>query len=318
MASQIQNDGADAAPDRLTPADVADLNMGGTKDPKDFNRTYKAAVERAVSGTALKPFDGDCAPTISAGADDQVVSVVQKDGRPVRERMKNGPDTVIAYDEEGNAHRFRDEKITVLPVDFSKIPEWRLKQMNETAYKLIEKYMKGATPTGGPDGMLSFNDISDIMKDIGKMDDLTEVEKCRLWSEVRNVMQDRKVPVLDADEKREMIDSWKGSSDPWHALITLNDGYHGNRLINMSPQDASRAIQAHENGAEADSMGFFRGLLWRGAKMVYGVNQGDINASEGQLKALRELRRGGTFAHYADEWQKQFVRTDRDRFGSPR
>lgn len=251
-----------------------------------------------------------------AGAN-QVTGTVIKDGRVVREHMQSGPDMVVAYDEQGNAHRYPDEKITGLPVDFSSIPDWRLKQMNETAYKLLEKYMIGSTPIGGPDGMISFHDVASIMKDITKMDDLTEVEKCRLWSEVRNVMHERNVPVLDADEQSEKIDSWKGSGDPWHALIVLNDGYHGNTLINMTPEEASQVIRDHEEGSETQNMGWFDALKWKTAKLVLGTNTGDIEASEAQLRALRELRSQGTFAAYAAEWERQFVRTDRDQWGFP-
>jgi hypothetical protein len=50
------------------------------------------------------------------------------------------------------------------------------------------------------------------------------------------------------------------------------------------------------------------GLTWQAARAILGINQGDINASEGQLSALRQLREKGSFAAYAEEWEKQFVR----------
>jgi hypothetical protein len=141
-------------------------------DREDFGSTLLTAAAGTNDSNALRRFDG-------------------QDGGPV-----------IVDD------RQRD-KVTALPVDFSGIPEERLKQMNEDATQLIRNYLTEQTPTGGPDLSLSFNNIADV-------------EKCRLWSEVRNLMQERGVHILDADEKPEMIDSWKGSRDPWHALITLN------------------------------------------------------------------------------------------------
>ena len=58
--------------------------------------------------------------------------------------------------------------------------------------------------------------------------------------------------------------------------------------------------------------------MFRGALLVYGINKGDVFASEGQLKALRKLRSKGSFSAYADEWTRQFVRTDRDQYGNPK
>ncbi len=344
-------DPADTANTEVEPRgenhDPRTLSAGTFADPIDFQNTLRTLATKPGASNALLSLDGPSGgPVIfdgnqvvcdashnvgfyqspgdggtgdggDGGGINQVVGTVTKDGKVVREHKESGPDVVVAYDDQGNAHRYPDEKITSLPVDFSSIPDWRLKQMNETAYKLLENYAIGTTPIGGPDGMISFHDVANIMKDISKMDDLTEVEKCRLWSEVRNVMQEQGVPVLDADEQSEKIDSWKGSGDPWHALIVLNDGYHGNTLINMSPEDASQAIRNHEEGSETENMGWFDALKWKTAKFVLGTNTGDIEASEGQLRALRELRSQGTFAAYAAEWERQFVRTDRDQWGYP-
>lgn len=295
-------------------------------NPTDFSSTLKLAANTGEQSgdPSMRAFDRGGAPMIVDACNDKnangvndVVSSVKQNGRVVREHMECGPDTVVGYDEKGVAHRFKDEKITKLPVDFSSIPDWRLKEMNTDALDLIRSKMVGLRPDGGPDGMVSFNDVSDMMKQVGKMEKYTEVEKARLWSEVRNLLQSRNVPILDADEKPEMIDSWKGSSDPWHAIITMNDGYHGDRLINMSPEQASKAIKDHEEGAEAKDMPWPRNWVWNTAHFVLGTNTGDINASEGQLRALRTYRDQGTFSAYADEWTKQFVRADRDKFGWP-
>jgi len=293
----------------------ARLYAGG----QDFSQTLKTALAEQGNRdkTSLSRIDGQNGPQI---VDDYPgeVQTVQKDGRVVRERSPNGPDVVVAYDSNGKPHRFQDQPIKSLPVDFSGIPDWRLAQISRSAQELIKKYTPERGSNNEPDCKLSFNDISGIMKDIGKREDLTEVEKCRLWSDVRVKMQKDGVPLLDADEKTKMIDSWRGAGDPWHALITMNDQYHGNRLINMSPQEASKALIAHEDGAETKDMPAWKSAAWQLLRAARGRNEGDVNASEGQLAALRELRSQGTFAAYAEEWTRQFVRTDRDQYGRPR
>ena len=327
--SNVSDSGADATT-KVEAAEAKPVNVQVYENPKEFSTSLSTAVEKQgqADGAILNRIEGTAAPfqlVADAGAAgerqatkaDSAVTRVVQDGKVVREHRNSGDDVVIAYDDKGTAHRFPDTKISKLPVDFSSIPDWRVKQITAQTDGLLKKYTDPKMPNGQPDGKMSFHDLSNIMKDIGKMDNLTEVEKCRLWSDVRVQMQSKGVPILDADETKKMIDSWKGSDDPWHALITMNDGYHGNRLINMSEKDATAAIQEHENGGEADKMGFVRGLMWKTDKAVYGVNTGDIEASEGQLRALRELRSKGTFSAYADEWTRQFVRQDRDQYGRP-
>lgn len=204
----------------------------------------------------------------------------------------------MCYDDGGKAESSIKDPVTKLPVDFSSIPEERGQQLDKDAQKLIDKYY-------AVDEEMSFKDVSNIMKDISKRDDLSETEKCALWTDVHHKMRQQDVDFDDKDENPAMVDSWKGSWDPWHALVGLNDGYHADKLINMSPEDASKAIFEHEDTKEADQAG----LTWKAARTVLGINQGDINASEGQLKALRELRDKGTFAAYAEEWEKQFVKS---------
>jgi len=309
--------------DHLMGNKKADVNDAGTTNPEvpaephvraevyrdnqNFGQTLNAALgqQQERDNTVLQRFEQTGTPLEIVG-----------DGQPVR--LSQVSDYVTAIDDQGKPHRFQNQPITKLPVDFSSIPEWREKQITAKTDDLIKKYTDGRTPSGWRDGKLSFNDFSSMMKDIGKMTDLTEVEKCRLWSDIRIKVQERDIPILDADEKEEMIDSWKGSWDPYHALITMNDGYHGDRLINMKPEDATKAILDHENGAEAAQMPAPRRWLWEGAYWIKGPNTGDINASEGQLKALRELRSQGTFSAYANEWTRQFVRTDIDQYGRKR
>lgn len=312
------------------PAPSGDLQLGGDlrSNPKDFGTTLRVATAgQSGSDAATRAFDGQNGPPVIVGdgavcrdannnGKNDVISTVSQNGKVVREKMECGVDNVVAYDDKGQAHRFPDNKITKLPVDFSGIPDWRLKQVNSQADGLISKYKDGLTPDGKKDGQISFNDISNIMKDIGKMENLTEVEKCRLWSEVRGKLGG--VSLLDKDEKPEMIDSWHGVKDPGHALIRMDDGYHGNFLINKTPEEATKAIQAHEDGSDDTKRSVTGEIAFRGALLVLGINKGDIYASEGQLKALRELRGKGTFSAYAEEWTRQFVRPEIDEYGRPR
>lgn len=325
MSTPTGNDATDAR--IVNPAPAGDLQLGNDlrRNPQDFGETLRlVATGQNQPDAATRQFDGQNGPPVIVDAacdankngKNDVVSTVSQDGKVVREKMECKPDMVVAYDNKGQAHRFPDNPITKLPVDFSSIPDWRLKQVNGQADGLISKYKDGKTPDGKPDGKISFNDISNIMKDIGKMENLTEVEKCRLWSEVRNKLGGANI--LDKDEKPEMIDSWHGSDDIGHAIITMDDGYHGNFLINKTPEEASKAIQAHEDGTDDTKRSILGEAMFRGALLVYGINKGDVNASEGQLKALRELRSKGTFAAYAEEWTRQFVRPDIDQYGNPR
>lgn len=293
MDTHSASEGTDNQVGRV-PVNTGDQDLAASlrKDPQDFGATLRMA--QAAPQDATRQFDGQNGPP----------TIVDS--------------TIVAYDEKGQAHRFANHPITKLPVDFSSIPDWRLKQVTSKADGLIDRYKDPPKPDGKPDGRISFNDISNIMKDIGRMENLTEVEKCRLWSEVRNKLGSRGISLIDKDEVSKMIDSWHGVKDPGHALITMDDGYHGNFLINKTPEEASRAIKAHEDGSDDTQRTVTGEIMFRGALLVLGINKGDIEASEGQLRALRELRSKGRFSAYAEEWSRQFVRPDRDQYGNPR
>jgi hypothetical protein len=329
MSSKPGNDATDSRIVNPSPSGDADLGNTLRSNPTDFSATLKlAAGGQTGTDAATRQFDGQNGPPVivdsavcrdaNNNGKNDVLSTVSQNGKVVREKMECGPDNVVAYDDKGQAHRFPDQKITKLPVDFSGIPDWRLKQVNGQADGLINKYKDGLKPDGTKDREIGFNDISNIMKDIGKMENLTEVEKCRLWSEVKLRLGARGVPILDKDEKPEMVDSWHGKKDIGHALITMDDGYHGNFLINKTPEEATKAIQAHEDGSDDTKRSIVGEAMFHGALLVYGINKGDVYASEGQLRALRELRSKGTFSAYAEEWTRQFVRPEIDQYGKPR
>lgn len=215
------------------------------------------------------------------------------------------PDVVIAYDDNGQAHEFKNEPIRQMPPDFASVPDWRQKQLDQQAEDLLEKYSAQGRDT--EDKSMDFQKVADMQKEIAQRPDLTETEKCLLYSKIQVTMQEQKVTVENWNEKPEMIDSWSGQRDPWHAIAPIDDRYH-NRLVNMTPEEASRAIQVQEDSTEGDMHdSIIDRAMWKTARAILGINQGDINASEGQLKCMRELREKGTFAAYANEWERQYV-----------
>jgi len=323
MVSQTGKEGTDNHVGKA-PVTTGEQSLAGTlrSDPHSFAAALRLA-QAGPEDSATRQFDAQNGPPVivdntcpdpNKNGKNDVISSVLQNGKIVRERMECGPDNVVAYDDKGQPHRFADHPITKLPVDFSSIPDWRLKQVTARADGLIDQYRNPPKPDGKPDGQISFNDISNIMKDIGKMENLTEVEKCKLWSQVRVKLGG--ASILDKDEVPKMIDSWHGSKDVGHALITMDDGYHGDFLINKTPEEASKAILAHEDGSDDTKRTLVREAMFRGAILVYGINKGDIEASEGQLRALRELRSKGNSSAYAEEWTRQFVRPDVDQYGN--
>ncbi len=246
-----------------------------------------------------------------SGKADLAQSIYSKpeDFRRTMSLAQNSADSMKAFD--GNAGA--PQLVTQLPADFRSIPEGRRKEIAGMAGELLRPYTNKADANNrDADGKISFGEIGSIMDRIAKRPDLSELEKCRLWSDVRLGMGKMGLPIEDSDQVPKMIDSWHGAKDPWHALITLDDGYHGNRLINMTPEKATQAIIDHENGADNGHYPLWKQVGWQAAKIIRGVNQGDIESSEGQLKALRALRETGMFADYAKEWKKQFVRSKSD------
>lgn len=234
-----------------------------------------------------------------------VSTQTDSEGRVIREKFASGPDVVVAYDEKGEAHRFTNEPIKEMPPDFKQVPEFRQKQLDGQAKDLLDKY--SAPTSDDEDPSMDFQKVADLQKEIAQRQDLTETEKCLLYSKIQVNMREGKMPVENWNEKPEMIDSWQGQGDPWHAIAPIDDRYH-NRLVNMTEEEASKAIFEQEDHSEGDMHeSLWDRIKWKGARQVMGINQGDINASEGQLKCMRELREKGSFEAYANEWEKQYV-----------
>jgi hypothetical protein len=243
-------------PDEQICREVSDSVYADLFSDPEYSNALQCPATETDSGAAqcLEEFDMlHGAPVIDYSSEKcdgpSVASTEEMNGRTVREHMSDGRDVVVAVDAAGQEHRLLDQPITKLPVDFSGIPEWRTQQLDKGAQELIDRY------AGKGDEELSFTDISNIMKDISHREDLTETEKCRLWTGVHHEMRSQDIDIADSDENPAMVDSWKGSWDPWHAVVGLNDGYHANELINMSPEDASKAIFQHEDAKEGDQRG---------------------------------------------------------------
>lgn len=286
---------------------------------KRLTMSEKATGDTSANNTA-RPLDrsqvgdgqpADLAQSLYSKPEDFRRSMVLAQGN----QTDSHSSSMKAFDGKAGAPQL----VTSLPADFSSIPEGRRREIAGMAAELLKPYTNKADANNrDADGKVSFGEIGSMMDRIAKRPDLSELEKCRLWSDVRIGMGKMGLPIQDCDEVPKMIDSWHGAKDPWHALITMDDGYHGNRLINMTPEQATKAIIDHENGADNGHYPLWKQVGWQGARLLRGINQGDVESSEGQLKALRALRETGMFADYAKEWKKQFMRSDVDGNCKPR
>ena len=309
------------------PEDLQDKNekheelrkVGGTPSSMGLPKINLADFDKWASvATQSKSLQNDCRPEPEVTSTEEppecseapeawqpVSTESDAQGRVVRERFASGPDVVVAYDENGNAHRFNNEPITQMPPDFEQVPEFRQKQLDGQAKELLDKYSE--PQYDGEDRSMDFQRVADMQKEIAQRQDLTETEKCLLYSKIQVSMREGGMKVENWNEKLEMIDSWTGQSDPWHAIAPIDDKYH-NRLANMSKEDASKAIYEQEDHTEGDMHdSWIKRQMWKGARWGMGINQGDINASEAQVECMRQLKDKGTFAAYADEWEKQYV-----------
>lgn len=269
-----------------------------------------AAAEKIQTSTDSQVCSPETEKRAKTGSDTDpskpISTETDEKGRVVHEKYATGPDVVVAYDENGEAHRFKNEPIKEMPPKFDQVPEWRQKQLDDKAKEILDKYHTPEAPGEVP--YMDFEKVSDMQKDIASRQDMTETEKCLVYSKIQTTMREGGITVENWNEKPEMIDSWSGQSDPWHAIAAIDDRYH-NRLVNLTPEEATKAIHEQEDRTEGDMHPTLVGrTLWKIARRVYGINEGDVNASEGQLKCMRELREKGTFSAYADEWEKQFVK----------
>ncbi|MBI1266826.1 MAG: hypothetical protein GC193_05250 [Cryomorphaceae bacterium] len=292
----------------LSPADnallrnrIVDLNDGFTI----------AGIETANQSSNVE------APTLLAQRSDfasesnRVTGELILNGQVVRRRMSEGPDRVVAYDPQGRAHEFPDNPITSMPVALDQgIPQWRREQLDQRANYLLRSNIDTTRPGGHAGNRplnVDFRDVANIMDAVANAEDLTEREKARVFSTiVTDLRQSGKYKVSPDGAQEEVVDDWS-RDDVWHAIIRFDDGYHGDRLINLPRNEALQVINNREiEGGEAATLPFPRQILWRGAQQVLGPNQGDVVSSTRQLDSLDHYLEGG-FKAYARSWRANFV-----------
>jgi hypothetical protein len=228
------------------------------------------------------------------------------DVKPEMAVCQSGPE-VVAVDDKGVEHKFENKPIEKMPPNFDEIPQWRKDQLQQQSTEMLDKY--APTDSYTQERSMDFQKVSDMQKEIANRQDLTETEKCQLYSNIQETMRETPIKVENWNEKPEMVDSWQGEKDPWHAIAGMDDKYH-NRLVNMTPEEATKTIKEQEDWKEGDMHSGIDKYKWKAARLALGVNDGDVTASEAQLKCMRAMRDKGTFAAYADEWEKQYVNKD--------
>lgn len=267
-------------------------------------RTVSSCDLPKIDLTDIKPEDAVCESKTGVGGESKPDGAAEKK-----------PDVITAVDDNGVPHQFENKPIEKMPPDFDQIPQWRKDQLQTQSTEMLDKY--APTDPYTQERSMDFQKVSDMQKEIAARKDLTETEKCQLYSQIQETMRETPIKVENWNEKPEMVDSWQGEKDPWHAIAGMDDKYH-NRLVNMTPEEATKAIQEQEDYKEGDMHSGIDKYKWKAARWALGVNDGDVNASEAQLKCMREMRNKGTFAAYADEWEKQYVNKDAKNPHPPR
>lgn len=291
MAQDKTSDNVGVKTDNPTQArpEAQVLSHSVFNNPIEYQRIQGSQFAQMQSGAdkSLQAFD--------KGGKFEIAGLPAKDaGEQKKDAGDKEKDAGDKKKDAGDAKESEKPPAVKLPADFSSIPPERQKQIKTMA----EDMLKGKTET-------NFTEIGKMMDNIAGRKDLSELEKMKLWTDVRSGLPN--LNIKNHDENPKMIDSWHGAKDPWHALLRLDDTYHAGKLINMSKADADKAILAHEDGTDDTKRSPTKQLMFDIALKVFGINQGDVEASRGQLEALRALQRNGKFEDYANEWKKQFV-----------
>jgi len=159
------------------------------------------------------------------------------------------------------------------------------------------------------DGKVDFAEYGKILLQIANRKDWTEPEKLYAWTRL-NGDEGSRYSISTEHTNPKTLDSFRGGWDPYHAFLKAGarDGYHG-PMFSMDQEDANRVIEQHEK-EEMTSGGWLRNSLRWGAGLMLGgkdgINEGDVQASQAQAAALRQMRMDG-FIGYATEWNKRFV-----------
>lgn len=197
-----------------------------------------------------------------------------------------------------------NQPVVVLPFNAAQgLSPARREQLDDKARSLIATHSdRDVTVNSGRNTRelpeINYRDMGQIATAIGADRSLSEQERAYVWNQVADHKGGGNAPqwyVPSTDEARpEVLDTHRPATSANHAFVGFNDGYHA-PLAMLPAAEAAERIRAHENGE-----GF--GLV----TPVLGFNQGDFNASEGTVAAMREYRTGG-FAGFAQEWNRRFV-----------
>src|SRR5262249_52225454 len=125
-------------------------------------------------------------PADQQPADKAADTTVKDDqGRVVREKGTDGKaDTVIAYDDKGEPHKFVNDPIKKMPPDFDQIPDWRKEQLQKQSDEMLQRYMETHNPYDN-EKKLDFEKVAAMQKEIAQRQDLTETEKCQLYTDIQ-------------------------------------------------------------------------------------------------------------------------------------
>jgi peptidoglycan hydrolase-like protein with peptidoglycan-binding domain len=234
----------------------------------------------------------------------------EMDGRTVRVAYDNGTQAVVARDGDGRLHTFRDERVTqelpIRGIDFeARIPDWRRQQLRNVGYELINRHGEGRVGDPNNRPTLDFRDFGNILTELARRPDMTELEKAYAWTFIANAkgeatLDHRGFLNGQYDVSLEgmpdaVADShpFRRSNSPNHIVLGFSDGYHA-PLGNMSPEAAREEIESHESIT----------IPFGGPRI--NLNPGDAEASRRTGEAFRSFREDG-FAGFAQTWNRNFV-----------
>jgi hypothetical protein len=201
---------------------------------------------------------------------------------------------------------------------YEHVPQERQKELNKLTEDLIGS-VTGNEVTHqimtdfGPqeyttkDNRINYREYGQLLNDIAKRDDLTEMEKLYVWTHLNSLNGDKYKSSTEGANPA-VVDSIM----PWdtgHCILNggARDQYHG-QMANMTPEEADARIMENERN-EGWKTSFVHGMARKVIGIVTGVgdiNSGDYHSSTHQATALRAMKAEG-FSGYAREWNRLFV-----------
>lgn len=296
-ASPLPPSGGEKKKIPLQDGQLENPNQGVTKflDLFSSNDGAKAPGKKGVGVSAFggrKDLAGNAGEVLVSAPRPQVVTTWKSNGRPVREKLSDGTENVIAYDPTGTPRRFPDKRITTIPItgDMFKqtIPGWRRQQLEASAKLLMDRY-KRPPPSGRGRPIMDYRDLGRMLREIASWKGMTNTEKAYLWSEVATKRR-KELTIVNDYVPRAVIDSRSPENTANHIVLPFHDGYHG-PMAAMSDEEALRRINDHES--------------------ILGINMnaGDTEAS---IRMVRTFRAAYvSFEAFAEAWNANFVQSNR-------